>query len=147
MVLQTCFFVCNNTLEIWACPNSITPFKEKDETLSPSQVAWKNDTNQRRKKRVIWTIGNVLAIWACTVKEHSGTIKGDVLYVHPLKKEQLNPRKMPWIRSKLPPHQKKNCWTNYTWMSTWQTSVQHGVRNENYRLRPEKCTYNKNIPL
>ena len=60
-----------------------------------------------KKKRVIWTIGNVLAIWACTVKEHSGTIKGDILYVHPLKKEQLNPRKLPWIRSKLPSHQKK----------------------------------------
>ena len=32
-------------------PNSTTPFKEKDETLSPSQVACKCVTNQRQKKK------------------------------------------------------------------------------------------------
>ena len=55
------------------------------------QVRYKPKT----KKRVILTIGNVLAVWACTVKEHSGNIKWYVISVHPPKKEQLNPRKLP----------------------------------------------------
>ena len=81
--------------------------KRRDPIAQPGGLQ-ERYTPKKKKKESFGPFMNVLAIWACTGKEHSGTIKGDVLYLHPLKKEQLNPRKLPWIRSKLPPHQ-KNC--------------------------------------
>ena len=85
-------------------PNSPTPFKEKDEP-GGLQVRYKPKTKSESFSLDYRECPGCRGMYCkTTLWKHQRRC----FYAHPPKKEQLNPRNLPLIRSKLPAQQ-KNC--------------------------------------